>query len=44
MTFLCGKCGQVKNIEELVCMVDGEPWCEECFDKAMGWEAEHEAG
>lgn len=36
----CAKCGEVK---EIVCTVDGKLWCEDCFDKAMGWEAEHEA-
>lgn len=36
----CAKCGEV---EEIVCTVDGKLWCEDCFDKAMGWEAEHEA-
>ena len=41
MTDKCAKCGETK---EIVCTVDGEPWCEECFDKAMGWEDEHEAG
>lgn len=29
----CAKCGEVR---EIVCRVDGEPWCEECFDKASG--------
>lgn len=35
MTDICAKCGQEK---EIVCTVDDKPWCEECFDKAMGWE------
>ena len=26
------KCGQEKVI---ACTVDGEPWCEDCFDRAM---------
>lgn len=29
----CAKCGEVR---EIVCRVDGEPWCEECLDKALG--------
>lgn len=29
----CEKCGRKK---EIVCIVDGEPWCEECFNKANG--------
>ena len=29
----CIKCGVIK---EIVCTVDGNPWCEECFDKALG--------
>lgn len=36
----CAKCGEIK---EIVCTVDREPWCEDCFDRAMGWENEHEA-
>lgn len=36
----CAKCGQEK---EIVCTVDGDPLCEECFDKAMEWEDKHEA-
>jgi hypothetical protein len=28
----CAKCGEVK---EICCMIDGEPWCEDCFDKAL---------
>ena len=29
----CAKCGEVR---EIVCRVDGEPWCEECLYKALG--------
>ena len=29
---VCSRCGRVK---EVCCLVDGEPWCEECFEKAM---------
>lgn len=29
----CAKCGKIK---EMVCTVDGKPWCEDCFNKAMG--------
>lgn len=29
----CGKCGQKK---ENVCVVDGVPYCEDCFIKALG--------
>lgn len=29
----CEKCG--KEVE-IVCFVDDEPWCEECFVKALG--------
>lgn len=28
----CGKCGEVK---EPACFVDGEPWCEDCLDRAL---------
>ena len=28
----CSKCGGVK---EVCCLIDGEPWCEDCFDKAL---------
>lgn len=28
----CGKCGETKDI---ACFVDGLPWCEDCFDKAL---------
>ena len=28
----CIKCGAIK---EIACTVDGNPWCEECFDKAI---------
>ena len=31
------------EIKEIACTVDGKPWCEDCFDRAMGWEDEHEA-
>lgn len=30
----CAKCGEIK---EIICTVDGKPWCEDCFDRAMGW-------
>lgn len=33
----CEKCGNVKTI---AVMVDGLPWCEECFDAALGGEEE----
>ena len=33
----CAKCGELKPI---VCTVDGAPWCEVCFDKAIGIEPE----
>lgn len=33
MTEVCTKCGEEK---EIVCYVDGEPWCEDCLDKALG--------
>lgn len=29
---VCSRCGRAK---EVCCLVDGEPWCEECFEKAM---------
>ena len=29
----CAKCGGLKPI---VCTVDGAPWCETCFDRALG--------
>lgn len=29
---VCSRCGRVK---EVCCLVDGEPRCEECFEKAM---------
>lgn len=35
----CAKCGKIK---EMVCTVDGKPWCEDCFDKAMGSGTKHE--
>ena len=35
----CAKCGEIK---EIICTVDGKPWCEDCFDKAMGSGANHE--
>lgn len=28
----CAKCGEVR---EICCIVDGEPWCEDCLDKAI---------
>lgn len=28
----CAKCGEVK---EVCCLIEGEPWCEDCFDKAL---------
>lgn len=30
----CAKCGKIK---EIICTVDGKPWCEDCLDRAMGW-------
>lgn len=30
------------KIKEMVCTVDGKPWCEDCFDKAMGSGTKHE--
>lgn len=30
---ICVKCGEEK---EICCTVDGEPWCEDCFGKALG--------
>ncbi len=35
----CAKCGKIK---EMVCTVDGKPWCEDCFNKAMGSGTKHE--
>ena len=35
------KCVKCEEIKEIVCTVDGKPWCENCFDKAMVWEDEH---
>jgi hypothetical protein len=35
----CAKCGKIK---EMVCTVDGKPWCEDCFDKAMESGTKHE--
>ena len=32
MTCKCKKCGEVK---EIAALVDGLPWCEECFDAAL---------
>ena len=29
---LCAKCGEIK---EVCCLIDGKPWCEDCFDKAL---------
>lgn len=37
---VCTQCGEVK---EVCCFVDGEPWCEECFDKAMDGGADNGA-
>lgn len=31
--YRCAKCGRPKPI---VCTVDGAPWCEACFDRALG--------
>lgn len=30
---ICSQCGEEK---EVCCLVDGEPWCEECFERALG--------
>ena len=30
------RCAKCRKIKEIVCTVDGKPWCEDCFDKAMG--------
>ena len=35
----CAKCGEIK---EIIFTVDGKPWCEDCFDRAMKCEDEHE--
>ena len=35
----CAKCGEIK---EIICTVDGKPWCDDCFDRAMKCEDEHE--
>ena len=35
----CGKCGKIK---EIVCLVDGVPYCNECFLIAMGADEEGE--
>ena len=32
------RCAKCRKIKEIVCTVDGKPWCEDCFDKAMGCE------
>ena len=32
---VCAKCGEVK---EVCCLVDGRPWCPDCFEKALGEE------
>ena len=29
------KCGKCKEVKVPVVYVDGIPWCEECFDKAL---------
>lgn len=34
----CGKCGEVKAIVRIVCLVDDVPYCEDCFLKALGIE------
>lgn len=31
------KCSKCEEIKEIACTVDGKPWCEDCFDRAMGW-------
>lgn len=31
------RCAKCRKIKEIVCTVDGKPWCEDCFDKAMGY-------
>ena len=36
------RCTKCRKIKEMVCTVDGKPWCEDCFDKAMGSGANHE--
>ena len=28
----CSKCGEAK---EVCCLIDGKPWCGDCFDKAL---------
>ena len=30
------RCVKCRKIKEIVCTVDGKPWCEDCFNKAMG--------
>ena len=30
---ICSQCAELKNV---CCFVDGEPWCEDCFEKALG--------
>ena len=37
------KCSKCEEIKEIACTVDGKPWCEDCFDKAMGSGTKHEA-
>ena len=34
----CSKCGGVK---EIVALVDGLPWCEDCFDAALEVKEDH---
>lgn len=36
------RCAKCRKIKEIVCTVDGKPWCEDCFDKAMGSGTKHE--
>ena len=31
----CSQCGEEK---EVCCLIDGKPWCEDCFIKALGGE------
>ena len=36
------RCEKCRKIKEIVCTVDGKPWCEDCFDKEMGSGTKHE--
>ena len=36
------RCAKCRKIKEIVCTVDGKPWCEDCFDKAMESGTKHE--